>query len=166
MMSTPRCAKPWRWSCVSRGLSQAEIGLRLGVKQSRVSQMIKEALHERPVLGVDTLRQLEDARIDALQSEMWTHAQRGNVGAAGVVARLFDRRAAMLGLDEPKNTDGFGPRQFVTVAVGLEQNVIDSHREQEAIEAAVDGAVSAMMDPLAEAPQLLVRVYGVTIDAV
>src|SRR5262245_28698298 len=81
------------------GYSLQEIANRVGVHVSTASRMIRRALAQRQVQGVDALRQLEHERSKALTQIMWALAKNGNTRAAGVVTRLMDRKARLLGLD-------------------------------------------------------------------
>jgi hypothetical protein len=67
-----------------------------------VYRIVQRTLQDRVYESVDDLRRLEVARLDALQSRYWSRAMSGDLGAAGVVLRVIDRRARLLGLaDSP-----------------------------------------------------------------
>ncbi len=49
----------------------------------------------------EDVRELEADRLDRLQSGLWAQAMKGNLGAVDRVLRLMERRARLLGLDQP-----------------------------------------------------------------
>ena len=59
---------------------------------------VAKALSERLVDGIDELRALEVARLDALQAALWPQAEAGDTKAATTVTRIIDRRCRLLGL--------------------------------------------------------------------
>lgn len=64
--------------------------------------------------GVDTLRTVENHRLDRLQQAHWVNALRGNQGATKVVLSIMERRARLNGLDTQVESLGMGN---VTVVV-------------------------------------------------
>ena len=48
--------------------------------------------------GVDELRELESARLDALQLAAWAKVEQGDLHAIEIVLKIMDRRAKLLGL--------------------------------------------------------------------
>lgn len=88
------------------GYTQHEIANAVGVSQSAVSRMLRRALDERTAERVDDLRTLEYERGEALHRQLWQQAKNGNTGAAGVLTRLMDRRAKLLGLDPQREGEG------------------------------------------------------------
>jgi DNA-binding CsgD family transcriptional regulator len=98
-----------RASCLDlrvAGMTQAEIGRRVGLSQSQVSRAIRQALAERTAAGVDELRAVESARLDALHRAFWVPALKADVGAAHVTLKAMDRRSKLLGLDLGGPGDG------------------------------------------------------------
>ena len=66
-----------------------------------VYRIIHEALKARQVTSIDEVRELEAARLDALQSAVWPDAMDGDPGAVQAVLRIMGRRAKPLGLIAP-----------------------------------------------------------------
>lgn len=58
--------------------------------------------------GVDTLRTVENHRLDRMQQAHWVSALQGNQGATKVVLSIMERRARMNGLDTQQDTLGGG----------------------------------------------------------
>ncbi|UJP10633.1 hypothetical protein L2X99_02870 [Microbacterium sp. KUDC0406] len=58
-----------------------------------------EALAANTVEAVDSLRQIESARLDAMQAALWPQALSGNARAIDTLIRLSARRARLMGLD-------------------------------------------------------------------
>jgi hypothetical protein len=54
---------------------------------------------------VKVLRQLEVERLDSLLLAHWTKAMKGDVFSSGIILRISDRRAKLLGLDKPAQLD-------------------------------------------------------------
>jgi hypothetical protein len=84
------------------GASYREIAttLRCGLKTAeRDVRHALAALAAEQRAGAEALRALEAARLDALQVAFWRKAVAGDVEAAKVVLRIFERRARLLGLD-------------------------------------------------------------------
>jgi hypothetical protein len=52
--------------------------------------------------GIDELREIEVARLDALQAAIWSRALTGDIRAINTVGRIIDRRCRILGLYPPK----------------------------------------------------------------
>lgn len=50
---------------------------------------------------VDAIRNVETERLDMLQSAVWTQAMMGDVPAGLQVLRIMERRAKLLGIDQP-----------------------------------------------------------------
>ncbi len=65
--------------------------------------------------AVEEYRELELARLDALQAAHWPQAVAGSVRSADLVLRVIDRRIKLLGLDQPRMEDG-RPRYLVVSA--------------------------------------------------
>ena len=65
--------------------------------------------------GGEEYRELELARLDALQAAHWPQAVAGSVRSADLVLRVIDRRIKLLGLDQPRMEDD-RPRYLVVSA--------------------------------------------------
>lgn len=95
--------------------------------------------------GSEELRELEADRLDRLQRFAWTSAAQGNLKAIETILRIMNRRARLLGLDQPLKIS-----QEVTVWNGDG----DLDREiQELIQrlAGVDGGADVLADSEGEA---------------
>lgn len=134
------------------GMTEAEIALRVGLSQSRVSRIIRDELHRQASAATDDLRALEVRRADELQKALWGRAIQGNIGAANVVLKASDRRSRLLGLDE--GGDG-APAQRMVVTVWLQAIVVDT---QDAMRAAVEAAHTLGLEAASE------RLPGAQID--
>jgi len=63
--------------------------------------------------GVETLRTVENHRLDRLQKAHWVNALRGNQGATKVILSIMDRRARLNGLDS--QSEGLGGGNITVV---------------------------------------------------
>ncbi len=59
-----------------------------------------QAMDTREADGVDTHREMELQRLDALQRALWDKAMGGDVKAVNAIARLIEQRTRLLGLDK------------------------------------------------------------------
>lgn len=81
------------------GSSYQAIADELGyANRGTVYRIVQSALHDREAESIDELRQLEMDRLDALQAAVWPQACAGNLAAVGLVLKVVDRRARILGL--------------------------------------------------------------------
>jgi DNA-binding CsgD family transcriptional regulator len=83
------------------GLTYDEIGDRLGVSRRMASRIVNRAMDRVLREPVGQLVDLESARLDALWAAMWPRALRGSARHAEVCVRICERRARLLGLDQP-----------------------------------------------------------------
>jgi hypothetical protein len=86
------------------GKSYADIGAALGVSAQRAYQYVTEELGKaakRRAESAEAMVRLESDRIDQLWAALWPQCQKGVPRAVEVAVRLLDRRARMLGLDQP-----------------------------------------------------------------
>lgn len=81
------------------GAPYRSIARQLDVSVGRAHQLVMEALAANTVEAVDSLRQIESQRLDAMQAALWPQALSGNVRAIDTLIRLSARRARLLGLD-------------------------------------------------------------------
>lgn len=84
------------------GLDYQGIAERLGYagKQGAHSA-VQRALRNHIAEGVDHLRALEAARLDALLAAVWPAATEGDVAAVRAALAISERRARLFGLDAP-----------------------------------------------------------------
>ena len=80
---------------VSYGAIAAEVGYS---HRGTAYKAVHKALAERVTVSVDQWRRLELDRLDALQVALWPHAMAGDTATAGVVLRIIEQRARVLGI--------------------------------------------------------------------
>jgi hypothetical protein len=78
-----------------------QIGARLGVSDRMASRIFHRAMDRVLREPVGQLVDLEAARLDALWAAMWPRALAGSARHAEVCVRICERRARLLGLDQP-----------------------------------------------------------------
>ncbi|WP_075723248.1 sigma factor-like helix-turn-helix DNA-binding protein [Corynebacterium stationis] len=84
------------------GMTYAEIAERMGKSLSTVHGYVTDSLAEVTKEYAQQLRDLEAARLDALQHAVWERAIDGDLSAMDRVIKIMDRRARLLGLDAPQ----------------------------------------------------------------
>ena len=95
----------WRKArCVELALaghSFDEIALEVGyANRGTAWRAVQDSLNSRIAEAVTEYRELELARLDALQAAHWPQAIAGSVRSADLVLRVIDRRMKLLGLDQ------------------------------------------------------------------
>lgn len=75
---------------------------------------VQRALHDREVEAVDEYREMELARLDALQAGCWDAAMSGDRIAVETVLKVIEQRCRLLGLWGGKATMGSNQGLFVT----------------------------------------------------
>ena len=112
-------AKWRRARCVELALaghSFDEIALQVGYQNRGTAwRAVQDALNSRIAEAVTEYRELELARLDAIQAAHWPQAVAGSVRAADLGLRVIDRRVKLLGLDQPRMPDD-RPRYLVVSA--------------------------------------------------
>jgi hypothetical protein len=83
------------------GCNFAEIGDRLGISDRMASRIVHRAMNRVLREPVGQLIDPESARLDALWQAMWPRAVAGSARHAEVCVRICERRARLLGLDQP-----------------------------------------------------------------
>lgn len=87
----------------TRGLGFRAIADRLGYQDaSGAYRAVRAAMRAAIREPAEELIALELARLDDLLAGLWEEARAGHVGKVDRVLRIMERRAALLGLDEPK----------------------------------------------------------------
>ncbi len=77
---------------------------------SGAAQAIEAALRKRVAEPVDHLRDVENARLDAMWTGIYPAAKRGNLAAIDRAIKIMTRRAKLLGLDlDRSNAAEFNP---------------------------------------------------------
>jgi len=99
-----------------QGLTYREIGAKLGVTTKAAHKTVTKALgflNDRIGDEARLVRRLELERLDVMQRGLWRKAKKGDPHAVGSVLRIQERRAKLLGLDEPEKHEltgkGGGP---------------------------------------------------------
>lgn len=88
------------------GLSQQAIAERVGLDQTRVSQLLREyfqKLHDHTMANLDVIRAEEIARLDSLLVTQWR--TRANPRSASIILAIGERKSKLLGLDAASKTD-------------------------------------------------------------
>ncbi len=83
-------------------------------------RVVQKALSARTADGVDHLRAMEKARLDALQRPVWDQAMAGHLPSVRIVHKIIVARIALLGLAvDDLDSDGTGTRATMTVMMPL-----------------------------------------------
>jgi hypothetical protein len=88
-----------------QGFTYEEVGAGIARSTSYAHKLVTDAIANIPRELANDVRNLELARLDSLQKAHWINATadtKPSVKAAGIILRVMERRAAMLGLDAPK----------------------------------------------------------------
>ncbi len=88
-------------SLVMAGATYDQIAERLDVSFGDVHGIISRVLREKPDTGVDLMRQVENARLDRVQTGIWREVLNGNSKAISSFLAISQRRARLNGLDAP-----------------------------------------------------------------
>lgn len=84
------------------GLSIPQIGQRMGIIHTEVEALLESALKDTPPAATHQLRQVENQRLDRAQAAIWDKVLNGDLNAIDSYLRISQRRAALNGLDAPK----------------------------------------------------------------
>ena len=99
------------------GASYRAIAVEVGYSHRGTAyKAVHQALTGRVADGVDILRRLELARLDALQTAVWDKALAGDSAAVNTVLRILEQRARLLGLGRERRP-GPGTGQPTTVVI-------------------------------------------------
>lgn len=90
------------WELRIAGLTQQQIGAKLGISQSIVSRMLARARADateatQNIAATATTEQI--ARLDRMLTALWEKVRNGNERAVDTALRIEERRARLLGLD-------------------------------------------------------------------
>lgn len=91
-----------------QGKSYNQIATIMGLNKSSVHKTVSKALQEiKEELDEDAtlLRAQELDRLDNLQFAYWSDAMKGNTMAGAQILRIMERRAKILGIDQPQAAD-------------------------------------------------------------
>jgi hypothetical protein len=82
-----------------KGRSYDQIAREVGyANRGTAHRVVAKALSERLADDIDQLRELELARLDALQASLWAKAEKGDLRAVNACVRIIDKRCRLLGL--------------------------------------------------------------------
>jgi orotate phosphoribosyltransferase-like protein len=86
------------------GLTYAQVAQELGyTSRGTAYNVVTKALREQTVAAVTDLRDLENARLDALQLALWDAAMTGDINAAVVIVKIVKARVHLNGLSSPRS---------------------------------------------------------------
>ena len=101
-----------------QGRSYDFIANEIGVSsRGNAWRIVQKALRDRVVAGVNELRDVELARLDALQATAWPRAATGDLASIDVILRIMDKRARLLGLHAVLDTSPAPVRSVLQPAV-------------------------------------------------
>jgi hypothetical protein len=131
-----------------KGQTFAQIGKALGCSEQRahfiVTQELQRLNRVRAEAAAEVAR-LEAERLDGLHAAFWDKAVGGDVDAANVIIKLANRRARLLGLDQPTsvnvNRAGAAPPAILEEVVNA-PNATDT--EPAAAPGPVDGGAGSL----------------------
>ena len=83
------------------GLPFDLIGERVGLSTSGAQRAYERSLARVVKEDVDAIRQVETERLDLAQSAIWGKVLQGDNASIQSLIRIMDRRAKLLGLDQP-----------------------------------------------------------------
>lgn len=69
-----------------------------------VHDAVQRMLRDLPAENPEHIKNMEMARLDRLQQGLWPLALNGNQGAIDRILRIMERRAKLLGIDAPTQT--------------------------------------------------------------
>jgi len=88
------------------GNTYDQIATQLGLSgKSSAHRIYRRVLDATVAEPAAELRQLEGARLDALQAQWWPRCVGGNVHAARIMLKIMERRARLFGLDAPQRVN-------------------------------------------------------------
>lgn len=87
------------------GLTYQQIGERLGISPDGARDLVQRTLHRAEMRSVESLRELENTRLDRIQAGLWTKALEGDVQAVDAILRISAQRAKLNGLYAPSKLD-------------------------------------------------------------
>ncbi len=102
-MVATRAMAAWRASkaveLMLAGCSYDQIAREVGyANRGTAHRVVAKALATRLADDIDQLREMELARLDALQASLWAKAEKGDLRAVSACVRITDKRCRLLGL--------------------------------------------------------------------
>jgi hypothetical protein len=90
-----------------KGRSYDQIAREVGYANCGAAhRVVAKAWSERLADDIDQLREMELARLDALQASMWAKAENGDLRAVNAYVRIIDKRCRLLGPVRVQGTAG------------------------------------------------------------
>ena len=93
------------WQAYLLGRTQESIAAEHGVSQQRIAQILKEVRKSIPDEDVVELRRVDLERLDTMTPTNLELARAGDKDAVKSVLAIMTRRAALLGMDAPKQVE-------------------------------------------------------------
>lgn len=87
------------------GATLEEIGRAVDLHKSNVSRRIRAAVASIPAEQAESLRSMENQRLDRMQKAIWNQVRQGHLGAIDRAIRISERRSRLNGLDAPQQVD-------------------------------------------------------------
>jgi orotate phosphoribosyltransferase-like protein len=100
------------------GYTYAQVAEELGYSSRGTAyNVVGKALREQTSGAVADLRDLENARLDALQLALWDAAMTGDIETAVVIVKIVKARVHLNGLEHARRDFGEGSRTPRTLVV-------------------------------------------------
>lgn len=100
------------------GFTYDQIAARFECSVSAARTLVETTLTRAENLAVDTMRELENSRLDRLQAAIWSRALEGDLKAVTTVLNIVKERAKINGLYAPTKIDmNVGVRQEMELAL-------------------------------------------------
>lgn len=101
------------------GMTYEQIAERLGVNKSTAYRLVETTLERTLEEPAGHLRELEAARLDALQRAVWAKAIKGDLWAVDRALRLSEQRSKLLGLDTLEERQTIAAEALGATVAGL-----------------------------------------------
>ena len=100
------------------GFTYEQVANQLGyTSRGTAFNVVAKALREQTAEAVTNLRDLENARLDALQAALWDAAMTGDVKAAAAIVQIIGARVHLNGLEPVRDGVGGLPQKPRTLVV-------------------------------------------------
>lgn len=89
------------------GLSHDEIANQLSISVDRVTRLVTSSLAASKASSgdVDTMRELENQRLDRAQAALWSRVLNGDLKATEMLLKIQEHRSKINGLDAPQKVE-------------------------------------------------------------
>jgi hypothetical protein len=87
------------------GLTWDQIGDRLEISADSAQRLVENAISRAVNTSAESLREVENARLDRMQAAVWASAIQGDHKSIALVLQIQTRRARLNGLDAPTRID-------------------------------------------------------------